>query len=322
LEVLIEETGAQILPDLQQSAIWGQYPGIASFGDESGFFLTLSLGSLLTDGVLGFIDDPDAFSVLNVSNMLEGLLGAVEIPAVTAIIDGMKSFFPVPVMRTSLGFVLPGELEAMIGAGGFPQFATGWIAGLAGADSLKLSMLHIGMKVKKGILKDAGPFPAISVGAGYSYSGFTVGYDLADIATPGSEYGQFEIGLGELNIKGDLLIQSHVHAFGFDLHTSKRFGFFAPYVGVSPYYHFSSFGGGVGPGNENFDAYVDYQDGAPVRDIEYSGDAPATAWVEDDVSFVLFGGFDMIFGSFVFQVNSSWSVPDGSPGVTLNIRWQ
>jgi hypothetical protein len=24
----------------------------------------------------------------------------------------------------------------------------------------------------------------------------------------------------------------------------------------------------------------------------------------------------------VFQVNSSWSVPDGSPGVTLNIRWQ
>lgn len=320
-EVLIEELGAELLPDLVQSAIWGQYPGIVSYAGQSSFFLTLSTGALLTDGLLGFVDEGN-FNVLDVSNLFTGILSQVGNQSVVNTVEGMKTFFPVPVMRTSFGFTLPGEIETMVGVGGFPQFVTGWAAGLAGAESLKLSMLHLGTKVRKGILDDAGPFPAISVGAGYAYSGFTFGYDLAEIGSQGTEYGQFSVGLGELNIKGDLLIQSRVHAFGLDLQTSKRFGFFAPYVGVSPYYHIASFGGGVGPGNDNFDAYIDYEDGDPEKDLEYTGDAPDTAWVENDLTIVVFGGFDMIFGNYVIQVNSSWSVPDGAPGVTLNIRWQ
>ncbi|MFP4114446.1 MAG: hypothetical protein ACOC2Y_07165 [Spirochaetota bacterium] len=320
-EVLIEELGAEILPDLEQSAIWGQYTGGATYADDSGFFLTLSTGALLTDGVLGFVDDPDRFTVLNVTNLFEGILSQIGDTGLSGAVTGLKTFFPVPVARASVGFALPGDVEAMIGIGGFPQFVTGWIAGLADADSLRLSSLHVGTKLRKGILEDAGPFPAISIGAGYSYSGFTFGYNLADIESPGTEYGQIDVGLGELNIRGDFLIQSNVHAFGFDLHASKQFGFFVPYVGVSPYFHFASFGGSVGPGDE-FDAFVDYEDDGTERDVEYTGDAPDTAWVEDDLSFVLFGGFDMVFGNVALQLNGSWSVPNGSPGVTINVRRQ
>lgn len=324
LEVVIEELGAAVLPDLEQSTIWGQYPGIASYADQSNFFLTLSLGAILTDGILGFIDDDSAFTVLDVPALVNGLLSSAGSEQATNVVTGMKTFFPVPVARTSLGFTLPGDVEAMIGVGGFPQFITGWAAGLAGADSLKLSTLHLGTKIRKGILKDAGPFPAISIGGGYSYGGFTVGYDLANLGESIGDYGQVDVGLGELNIQGELLMQSRVHTFGLDLQASKALGFFVPYIGLSPYYHFASFSGSVGAG-DTFDAFVDY-DGAAVggvqRDVEYTGDAPDTAWVDNDLSLVLFGGFDMIFGNMVFQVGSSWSIAKGSPGVTLNVRWQ
>ena len=323
-EVVIEELGASLLPDLTQSAIWGQYPGLASYADQSNFFLTLSLGAILTDGLLGFVDDDEAFTVLNVPNLFRGILTSAGDERLTSLFEGMKTFFPVPVSRTSFGFTLPGEVEAMVGVGGFPQFVTGWVGGLTGADSLKLSMLHVGTKVRKGILSDTGRFPALSIGGGYSYSGFTVGYDLAALGEGTGGYGQVQVGLGELNVKGELLMRSRVHTFGLDFQASKALGFFVPYVGISPYYHLASFSGGVGAGGV-FDAFVDY-DGVAVngvnRDVEYDGEAPATAWVSNDLSLVLFGGFDMIFGNTVFQVGSAWLVPTGSPGVTLSVRWQ
>ncbi len=320
-EVVIEELGAATLPALTQSAIWGQYTGSASFVDGSRFFLTLSLGTIFTDGVLGFVDDEEAFTVLNVPGLFRTILDAAAVDALTDASEGMKTFFPVPVSRVSAGVKLPGDLEAMVGFGGVPAFVTAPILGGLNADGLELGMVHLGTKVRRAVLKDAGPFPAISVGAGYSYSGFRFAYDLAQLGTGRGDYGGLSVELGELYLKGVMSADSRVHAFGLDVHASKAFGFFVPYVGISPYYHIASFSGGVGsPGNE-FDAYVDYDDDGD-RDVEYTGRAPSTAVVRDDLSIVVFGGFDMVFGRVVLQVNGSWGIGTGYPGVALNVRWQ
>jgi hypothetical protein len=325
-EVIVEELGERVLPDVEQTAIWGQFPGIASYADRSGFFLTLSLGALLTDGVLGFVDeDPSPFTVLDVPGLLETRL--VDAPTIVAdLVNGMKGFLPIPVARTSLGFVLPGDVEAMVGVGGFPQLITGAIGGAVDAPSLRLNMLHLGTKVRRGILKDSGPFPAVSIGAGYAYSGFEVGYDLAALGES-QTFGDTtysvlpSTSLGDLYVTGDLGIRSDVHAFGLDVQASKALGFFVPYLGISPYYHVASFSGDV----SGFKAFVDFDGANPDPDnpdIDYTGREPDASWDDHNLSFVVFGGFDMIFGGFVIQVGSSWSVAKGSPGVTLSTRWQ
>lgn len=324
-EVVIEELGAALLPDLEQSAIWGQYPGVASYADQTSFFTTLTIGSILTEGILGFIDDEDAFTVLNVPNLVDGVLGELGNQRVANLTEGLKTFFPLPVLRTTFGFTLPGDLEVIAGIGGFPQFLTGFATGLANLDGVQLSMLHAGTKVRKGILADTGRFPAISIGGGYSYIGFTIGYDLSTLGdatgTFADEYGQIPIGLGELNIRGDLLAQSRVHSFGLDLQLSKAFGVFVPYVGLSPYYHLATFSGSVGAGGE-FAAFIDYDEGADDQDVIYNGDAPDTAWVDQDLSLVLIGGFEFNFTNFALQFNGSYSVGKGSPGAAINLRFQ
>lgn len=331
-EVVVEQLGGSVLPNLEQSAIWGQNTGVATFSDQSKFFVAQSFGSVLmgtlpgTTGILGFVDNTSAYSVLNVPSLFNNIVNDLGNSTVTGLTNGLKAFFPLPIVRTSVGFALPAQTEAMIGIGGFPQLFTDLAGNLvAPLSTVELHMFHIDAKVRHAVLQDAGPFPAISIGAGYAYSGFGIGYDLAsvgDSVTAG--YGTLTTDLGTLNLRGKLGISSAVHSFGFDLQVSKAFGFFVPYVGLSPYYHFASVSGGVLP-NANgdvFDAYVDYGDGGTVKDIVYTGSAPDTVLTDNNVSMVLFGGFDMIFGGFAMQVGSSWSVAKGTPGVALNFRWQ
>lgn len=320
-EVIIESLGEALLPGLQQSAIWGQYPGLASYSDTTNFFIAGTAGAVFTGGILGFVDDPDAFEVLNVPDLFDGLLDATGNDTISGLTDGLKTFFPIPILRTNFGFTIADEYEAMFSVGGFPAFVTRFATGLADLEGIELGMGHFGGKVRRGILQDSGPFPAISVGGGYTFQAINIGYDFSG-ATGGYTQQRIE-GLGVLNFKGDLDVDSRVHTFGLDLQASKQFGFFVPYLGLSPYYHISSFAGTVGadPSNE-FDAFIDYEDGDPVEDVVYNGDAPDTAFVNNDLSLVLFGGFDLLLGGFVVQIGGSWSVPSGAPAASLTLRLQ
>lgn len=321
-EIVFERVGAAALPAITQSAIWGQYTGVATFAPRAGFFLTLSAGALFTDGLLGFVDEEDTFTVLNVPNLFQAMLDNAPTDRAADAYEWLKTAFPVPVSRIGMGFRLPGDVEAMIAFGGVPGFLVGPVySRIPALDGFELGMVHVGTKIRRAVLADAGPFPALSLGLGYSYTGLDLGYDLATISPGGGEYGTIEIAVGDLNVKGRMSLRSRVHAFGLDLHASKAIGFFVPYLGLSPYYHLASFGGSVGPGDE-FDAYVNNPETDNERDIEYTGAAPESAWVENDLSLVLFGGFDMFFGRFVFQVNGSWGIAKGIPGVALNVRWQ
>lgn len=324
-ENLIEGMGREVLPHLEQLSIWGQFPAHASYADKTGFFLTLSTGAVLSNGLFRFADDPGAFDVLNVPTMIDqALAGGPGEP----IANFIQSFFPYPIIRIAAGFTLPYEIEAMIDLTGFPQLITGAIGGLFTSTSpmlgsLKLSSLHVSSKFRRAVMKDAGPFPAVSVGIGYGFSGSTLGVDLSTIDTDAQGNGQFATALGELNVKGALLVQGAVHSFGIDLQTSKQLGVFVPFVGLSSYYHIAQFSGQVGTasGATAFSAFLDY-DGDGDMDVVYAGAHPSTAWVDNDLSMLLFGGFDLDLGGFALQVHSSWSIMKSWPGVSLGLRWQ
>jgi hypothetical protein len=319
--------GEELLPDLAQAAIWGQFPGTAVFPDDSGFFFTISTGAVLTGGIFTFADpDNNPFEVLNVPNILDEQLTAA---GFGGFYDGIRNFFPVPVLRLSTGFRLPGDFELMFDLSGFPQLITDAATGLVpDVDNLTLNTFHVGTKVRYGILEDEGAFPAISIGGGYSYSGFQLGYPLSSIASDGatavSGYGSTVIGTNVLYLKGDLLVGTSIHSFGLDFQVSKQFGVVAPFVGLSPYYQISSLFGNIGGSNPNtnsFDAFLD-NNGDGVADSVYNGLPPIASWDDNDLSLLLTGGVDFVFGGFVLELHGSWTVGDGSPGAKIGFRFQ
>ena len=319
-ENLVEQLGEEILPNMQLLGVWGQFPGQAVLPEDSRFFFTLSGGAVLGfDGILGFAEEEDnpAFEFLDVGGLVGQILSVSETAdnAVTSI----QNFFPYPVARSALGFALPRELEVMVDFAIFPQFLADTATNLVDVvPPFELNALHVGGRLRKQILSDAPGIPAVSIGAGYSYTGFNMAYNFTDL-------GAIETAIGELNLAGELYLRSRVNSFGLDLQVSKNLGFFVPFVGLSPYYQLSGFSGGIGTEDSPFDAYVDFGDDSDPndpRDIEYTGDDPATTLVDNDLALVLFGGFDMVFGNMVLQVHSSYNVGETWPAVTLGLRWQ
>lgn len=324
-ENLVEELGKEMLPNIQQLAVWGQYTGQAAFPEDSRFFFTLSGGAVLgLNGILNFIDDPDAFELLNVSTLLDEILA--EGGGASNAIANLQETFPYPIARTAFGFRLPADLELMADVAVVPQAVANGAVGLANRflDSplppFTLNSLHAGTRIRKVVLRDAPGLPAISIGAGYSYTGFNIGYDFGEVDP-------ITTAIGEIYFEGQLYLQNRIHSFGFDLHISKDLGWFVPFIGLSPYYQIADFSGGVGTTEKPFDAYVDFGDAVPqdppvLRDIEYNGLPPETTLSDNDVALVLFGGFDLVFGSLALQVHSSYSIGEGWPAVTVGTRFQ
>ncbi|TVQ28723.1 MAG: hypothetical protein EA382_01405 [Spirochaetaceae bacterium] len=325
VRTFVNGLGAELLPGLGQSAMWGRFPGSAVYPQNSNFFVTLSVGTILTSGILDY-PDPDSpenpFEVLNLPRILSGELGAAGDLLSTA-----QSLFPLPIARISGGVRLPADVELMVDLAGFPQLITGFAADLAGMPGVEFSALHVGTRVRKGILKDVGAFPAVSIGGGYSYSGFRIGYDLSTIGNTDAfdGYGSTPVGPWELFLTGDFNMGSRIHSFGVDLQASKAFGFFVPFIGLSPYYQIASFYGNIGgpdAATNTFDAFIAYDSENPAKDVQYTAAAPIASWVDNDLTLLLHGGFDLVFGGFVIEVHGSWAVAKGHPGLALGMRFQ
>jgi len=316
-ENLVEELGKEMLPNIEQLAVWGQFPGQAALPEDSRFFFTLSGGAVFgLNGILNFIDDPDAFELLNVGTMLDAIL--VEGGGASNAIAKVQGMFPYPIARTAFGFKLPADLELMADFAIVPQFIANGTVNIANRflpsplPPFTLNSLHVGSRIRKVLLRDAPGLPAVSIAVGYSYTGFNIGYDFGEI-------GSLSTAIGDLYFDGELYLRNRIHSFGLDLQVSKNLGWFVPFIGLSPYYQLAGFSGGV----ENFDAFVDFYPEPPVnRDIEYSGLPPQTTLADNDLALVVFGGFDLVFGSLALQVHGSYNIGEGGPAVTIGTRFQ
>lgn len=316
--VLMAGLGYDLLPNFQQAAIWSVGPGVASLG-ESRFYVSMSLGALLSDGILSVINDGD-YELLDVGGLLESALSAGGSTSAGDAITFIQGFFPYPVLRAAVGFAA-GPVEVGVDVSGFPQGITDGVTGLAGRltgatiDGVTLSAFHIGARARTPLVTAGGPLPEVSVGAGYSLSTFQLGYGLDSIGSL-DDLG----GVGSLTLEGTLTVATDIHSFGIDVNVSKRLGFFAPFIGLSPYLQLAEYTGGV----EEFDAVL--SDG--TISISYTDDDPATnqdpvAVITDtDLGALLTGGFELFLGRTVIFVHGSYTVGEGSPGVSLGTRLQ
>lgn len=321
-ESLVEQLGKEILPNVQQMGAWGQFPGQASLPEDSRFFFTLSGGAVLGfDGVLNFVEPTNAnFDFLNVYQLFQQILSSEQ---ASGAITSIQNFFPYPIARTSLGFALPAGLEIMADFAIFPQFFADTANNLfETVPPFTLNALHFGGRVRKQLLRDAPGIPSVSIGAGYSYTGFNLAYDFADLPPQdGAGPGTIDTAIGTLHLAGELYLKTSVNSFGLDFQVSRKLGVFVPFIGLSPYYQFSGFSGGIAGFNEDT-VYVDYNDGDPVQDVVYNGSEPATTFVDNDLSLLVFGGFEFVLKNVAFQFHGSYLVGETWPAATVGIRWQ
>jgi hypothetical protein len=322
-ENLIEQIGEEMLPNIEQSAIWGQYPGQAALPEGSRFFFTGSLGAVLGfNGLLGFVEPTNAaFDTLNIYEIVNTVLtsGGDGGAAASSAIETLQNFFPYPIARFALGFALPADLEMMADFAIFPQFISNGVVSIANnwvtIPPFVMNALHAGTRVRKVVLRDAPGLPAISIGAGHSYTGFNIGYDFGSLDG-------IDTAIGSVHLAGEFFLQNRIHSFGIDFQMSKNLGAFVPFIGISPYFQLAGFTGGIGTTASPFDAYVDFENGGTERDIEYDADDPNTTLTDNDLALVLFGGFDLVFGKLALQVHGSYSIGEAWPAVTIGTRWQ
>ena len=311
LSSFMEELGKEVIPYLQQNALWGDGLGLAQISDESRAYFYMGAGATFGDGLMQFIDEENSsFELLNVFDLTQT---AVENGGIQKIYDQITTMMPYPALRLAGGFVPAWDLEISLILSVFPQFITDAITGVIGDqfEGLSLNRLNIGLRVRKSLLRDMGWFPAISIGAGYSYSNFNASYPL-----PKDEFQQ-NIDGSPLTVQGELGFRTSLHSFGMDLQLSKKVLFFVPYIKFSSWYQSANYAAEA----SNFEATLDKSD--PLPDIiftEQTDDLPGADLTLKELSFLLGAGFELKFGKFAILAAGSYSLGSGSLGVNVGTR--
>lgn len=309
LEAMMEGIGGDIAPYLQQTVIAGEAPGRASLGD-SRFFIGGNLGTTFTPGILTFIDEENSnFELLDVNGLFE--MAAGESATVSSLLDTLSGIFFLPSLRLDAGVRLPLDIEVSALFAVIPGALTKAIGNAAGLSGFELSQLNIGFRVRKTLLKDEGGFPAISIGTGYSYGGFSASYALTGFSQPFETY--------TLNLGGTIELDTKVHATGIDLMLSKKLAIFYPYIKVSPWYQWTKYTGQISDFTANF---TDSATGTVIVDSANQGIAPSSTILIHDLSFLISTGFEMALGKVVITPGGSFNVNTKTFNAALNIRLQ
>ena len=298
---MLEGLGGELITDVQQNELEGIGLHIGEMGEKN-FFFAMSLGALFTDGIFKFVseDNVEYFEMLNVSGLIDDLvLGAV--PEYEDLYTKTKTFFLYPNARISAGFKLF-DVETIIMFSILPQGLIDAVSGLVPAlTGIELNNMNIGLRVRYPLIKDEGAFPAISIGAGYTYGAFHVAYTLPEFTQ--------EFSGSELSLAGQISLDTLVYTAGIDFTVSKKFLFFAPYFKVSSYYQWSSYTGEI----KDYSVQV-----INVTDSEN----PLSVLSVNDLSVILGSGFELIFGGFSLVPGATYNLSSGSLAAIFAIRAQ
>ncbi|MBN2534118.1 MAG: hypothetical protein JXB88_14605 [Spirochaetales bacterium] len=305
LSIFFEELEKEMVPHTLQNELSGYGIGEADFDDKRLFFFSASIGANLTSGLFKFIDKENSyFEYLNVYNFMDSIVQ--ETP--DFIQDGYKtaqSFMPYFNLRMGAGFNFFFDTDVIILFSIFPGFFADVIGGWIDQENFELNSINIGIRIRKVLLKDNGLFPAISLGIGYTFANFHLGYGVP----------KFEQDLGgdQLIISGNLYLESFMHAAGIDFAISKRFSFFIPFLKVSAYYQWTQFGGGM----NDFNARIENTVGTVIAETD---NGPESIVKMSELSIILNGGFEIKLGGFALIPYSTFHTTTGSFTVNLETR--
>jgi hypothetical protein len=305
LTSFFEELSKELAPHTLQNELSGYGMNTADYNDKKLFFISTSMGANLTYGILKFIDEENTnFDVLNVYNLVNTVVE--DSPGFVQDMYSMsKTFFPYLNLRLGVGFNFFFDTDVMMLFSIFPAALTDAVAGMLELEGFKLNSINMGIRIRKALLKDSGPFPGISIGVGYTYSNFHLGYGIP-------EYSQ-DIAGDKLSIAGDLFIDSVIHAAGIDMALSKKFGFFIPFFRVSSYYQWNTFSSGI----DDFLAQITDSSGGVLVE---SDEAPGVVKVISEISVILNTGFELKMGGFILTPYSTFDISTKTFTANLEMR--
>ena len=306
LQIVFEQLGQEMVPNLQTSAVLNHGLGSAELGNFPHMYFSMSTGATVAPGVLEFTTDPESYDWKNYS-LLNSLLDEAGVND-SDVRDITNQYAPYPSLRAGFGVGLAGGYEMSLQAGVVPQ----QVADLADQDGLVASITTVGGRLRKVLVRRDRGVPAISAGIGYVYSNIDFGYSL-------SELDPLELsddGTETIAFDGDMKFRSTTQAFGFDVRASTRFLWIAyPFVGASMYYQISDYEAGV--------------DGFGGTITTSSGDTPFSPAVEpfssqefNSFNVVLNSGFDMKLWVFNAFAHVNYAVLTRAPGAILGLRLQ
>ncbi len=289
--------GTDILSQLQQSALMSDGVGDASIGDFPHFFFSLGAGAVLSNGIGKIVDDPGAFQVLNVSQIIQLALNTFNNATVTDLYSGSRKFFPFPNGRLAVGVGIAGGVEVIGQVAYWPQALTAAL--LPGAT---VDLINAGLRVQKRLLSDEGFLPGLSVGVGYIYSGVTLGYNL-------SQFGTITLSPATLDFsQSTLSLAAGLQTVGVDLTVSKRLAFFVPYLKLSGWYQWGVYDASV----KNLSATISTTSALnPTAHEELSG-----------LDFLVSAGFGLKFGAFGLNIGGSYDPRTNFPALTVGMSGQ
>ncbi|MBN1698101.1 MAG: hypothetical protein JW881_11355 [Spirochaetales bacterium] len=299
------EFGKETLIPMFQNELSGCGIGNADFDDDDTFYFGASLGANLTNGIFKFVNEENsAFDLLDVNYFVSTIME----DAPDFVGDGydfFQTFFLFPNFRLAAGFPFFFDTEMTILFSILPGILTDWIADLAAYGGLEASSLNAGIRLRKVLLKDAGWFPAISLGLGYTFSYF-------HINIPVPEFEQDMEG-DILRLSGTLFLDNMLNTVGVDLNLSKKFGIFVPFVKLSPYFQWASYHGGM----SDFYAEIEDSIGDTIVDSTTSPEGEIFLY---EISMVLTFGFELVFGDYILFPYSTFDLSTNNVTVNLEMR--
>jgi hypothetical protein len=305
LQVVFDELGKDIVPNLQTASILNHELGSAELGDFPRMYLSFSAGATVAPGVLEFTRDEEKFGNYYLLDKLleEAWANDADVRDIT------DNYAPYPSLRVGYGVGLFDGYELSLQLGIVPQA----VADISGEEALTATITTVGGRLRKVLVQRDRGVPAISAGIGYVYSGIDFGYDLGELdpleLSEGSE--------DTLAINGEAVFKTTTQSFGFDVRASTRFIRVAyPFLGFSAYYQQSNYEAGI----------KDFSGQVTTGGVAATPTAPATQPFSEQeyrgFNVVLNTGFDMKLTVLNLFLHANYAVATRAPGAILGMRIQ
>ena len=288
LSTFLGGLGSDVLGQLQQNALLGQGIGDAQLGDFPHMYFTLDTGAVFTKGIATIVDK-GTYQVLNMPGIVNDALSGINSSTVTNLYNSTRSFFLYPHARLSFGFGIVDGFEVLGQIAYWPQALSDAI--LTGATA---NFFNAGLRIRKVLLADSGPFPALSVGAGYVYSSFNLGYNLSKVGALTFSPITLDFSASKISLGATL------HTAGIDLTVSKRLLVFVPYLTFSSWYQWGS-----------YDASL--SDLSVTIVPTTNSISPLSHGETGGLSFLISGGFAVKLGAFVLTLGGSYNPATNVP---------
>lgn len=285
------QAGREITPHMQTSAITSLEAGSAQIGNFPKMYFSLGLGALATDGIAGIVD---ADYTIDVEGILEDEAGGNDT------YELIRDFLPLPVIRAAYGVGIAGGFEANLQLMTIPSALTD----STGVSGVNAGLTNVGGRVRKTVLEDGPGVPAFSVGVGYVYSSFNLGFDLIELETV--DVGETEIAISDGEISYELVTNSA----GVDVRLSEKVGPIIPYIGISSWYQWSEFEGGV----DGLAGSVGNASVGPINELR--------GFSDNDLNTIATAGVDLKLAVFVFFLEGSYAFSTQAPAAYTGFRLQ